>query len=243
MPKVLNVRGPIITNDLKWIYDLFEYDSVCPNDISKIINEAKNENDSVVLRINSGGGYVTAGAEMYEEIKSSDINVEARVVGNCCSAATYLVCGANKATMSPLGQFMIHRCAIDGMSGNANDLQSVLHSLNETDRAIAYAYSLKTGKTENEILELMDKETWMSAQTAKINGFIDEILFADDAPIANVTTQMNLTNNMRENIIPDNIINMVKQNKEMLKNQRQNVDFFNAKKSITQLNLLKLGGK
>lgn len=246
MPKLLKCRGPIIPNDLKWIYDWLEYDSICPNDISKVISEARNENDSVILRINSPGGYVSAGAEMYEELKTCDVHIEARIVGDCCSAATYLVCGANESTMSPLGQFMIHRCQLGGVSGNVNDLESYLQNLNETDRAIALAYSIKTRKTQEEILQLMDKETWMSPQSALENGFIDRILFTDEinldkSDILNISSIINSDSHL----IDENIISELQKNKKnYMDQQKNNADFLNAKNTaLAKLNLLKLGGK
>lgn len=246
MPKILNCRGPIVKNDMKWIYDWLEYDSVCPNDISKIIDEARNENDTVILRINSPGGYVDAGAEIYEELKSSNVHVEARIVGNCCSAATYMVCGADEATMSPLGHFMIHRCAVGGVSGNANDIEACLQSLNETDRAIALAYSIKTGKTQDEIIELMNNETSMSPQSALENGFIDKILFVDEI----TTDKQNQFNsisviNSKNMLIDEMIIDAMQKNKNnYLNQQKKHADFFNAKNvALARLNLLKLGGK
>lgn len=246
MPKILNCRGPIIKNDMKWIYDWLEYDSVCPNDISKVINDARNENDTVILRINSPGGYVDAGAEMYEELKSSDVHIEARIVGNCCSAATYMVCGADEATMSPLGHFVIHRCAVGGVSGNANDIEACLQSLNETDRAIALAYSIKTGKSQEEIIDLMNKETSMSPQTALENGFVDRILFADDIAI-DQQNKINITSifNAESCLIDENIvIEMQKNKKNYTSKQKENTDILNARNvALAKLNLLKLGGK
>ena len=49
----------------------------------------------------------------------------------------------------------------------------VLRNANNT---IANAYRHKTGKTQEELLALMDNETWMTAQKAKELGFIDEIM-------------------------------------------------------------------
>lgn len=106
MPKIIDVRGPLISNDLKWIYDWFEMDATCPRDIAVALEKALETQDSLILRINSPGGYVNVGADIYEAIRSSDVEVEARIVGDCCSAATYIACASNKTTMSPLGQYL-----------------------------------------------------------------------------------------------------------------------------------------
>lgn len=241
MTQIIDVRGPLIPNDYKWIYDIFEMECTCPNDISMTLQSALEKQDDIVLRINSPGGYVTVGADMYELIRSSKVNVEARIVGNCCSAATYLACAANRATMSPLGQYMIHRSAISGAGGNTNDFASIVESLNETDKAIAYTYSLKTGLSQEEIIELMDKTTWMNATTAKSYGFIDEILFSD------VTDQtINIVNSKPINTEQDYLINeaivrnMIANKENVLK--QKNKDLLNTEKAKMNLKLLELGG-
>ena len=40
----------------------------------------------------------------------------------------------------------------------------------------AAAYQQKTGLSQSELLALMDKESWMTAEVAKEKGFIDEII-------------------------------------------------------------------
>lgn len=243
MPKTLDCRGPIVRNGDKWIYDWLEVDAVCPNDIVSVINDAAKANDTVVLRINSPGGYVTEAADIYEYIRSSDVYVEARIVGNCCSAATYIVCAANLATISPLGSYMIHRCSGQAC-GNANDFEAYLQSLNETDRGIANAYAIKTGKSEQEILDLMNRTTTMSAQSALENGFVDKIMFVDDNTLFN-----NPIKNMRfepinsaDFLIPDSVLNDFNAHKsDYIKNTENDVR--NRLLASTRLELLNLGGK
>ena len=57
---VIDVRGDIIPNDTKWIYDWLEWDSTCPNDIRNALAE-KEEGETLTVLINSGGGSVMAG--------------------------------------------------------------------------------------------------------------------------------------------------------------------------------------
>lgn len=55
----VKVKGTIVPNDDKWIYDWFGIEAVCPLDIERAIAEAKGEMLSV--EVNSGGGDVFAG--------------------------------------------------------------------------------------------------------------------------------------------------------------------------------------
>ena len=241
MPKIIDVRGPLISNDLKWIYDWFEMDATCPRDIAVALEKALETQDSLILRINSPGGYVNVGADIYEAIRSSDVEVEARIVGDCCSAATYIACASNKTTMSPLGQYMIHRSMVSGVDGNVNDFSSIVESLTETDKAIANAYALKTGMSQEEIIKLMDKTTWMNADTALSYGFVDEILFTVVKTSGGTPVNLGQINAVENHLIDENIIQEMMKNKSNILGQ-QRADFFNAQKAKARLNLLQLGG-
>lgn len=239
MPIIVNLRGPLIPSDVKWVYDFFEIESICPNDISKAIDEASEKSDSIIFRINSIGGCVSVGADIYEMIRSSDIEIEARIVGDCCSAATYIACAADKATMSPLAQYMIHRCSVSA-SGNSSDFTAVLQMLNETDKAIANAYAMKTGMSEEEIIELMNKETFMNAQTAKKLGFVDSVLFENEFVQNSIDTNKINILNAANCMIDESIISQMQKNKQSILNTQSSVE---KRKALAKLNLLKLGGK
>lgn len=72
----VDIRGDIISNDDKWIYRWLEWDSTCPNDIKKAI-DTKPENEKLIVKINSGGGSVMAGQEIYSMLHGrSDIDIE-----------------------------------------------------------------------------------------------------------------------------------------------------------------------
>lgn len=251
MAKILNFKGVIVPSNYKWIYDLFGMECVCPADVTQIINEARKDNDSVIIKVNSRGGSVEAGSEIYEEIKTSDVYIESRIVGDCCSAATYVACAANKASISPLGQYMVHRSSCGGVSGNCNDLQVAAQMLSETDEGIANAYVIKTGKNREEILEMMNNTTFMSAQNALKNGFVDEILFDENGIVSNIIANssqsiLSAFNSDGVFMIPDEMLNELMKNKDLLlTDQHECVDFLNfeKEKALAKLNLMKLGGR
>ncbi len=62
--KEAKIRGDIINNDTKWIYDWLEWESTCPNDIKSVIDTLDPGEELRVL-VNSGGGDVYAGQEIY----------------------------------------------------------------------------------------------------------------------------------------------------------------------------------
>jgi ATP-dependent Clp protease protease subunit len=65
------------------------------------------------------------------------------------------------------------------VSGNSDDLESAANALKASDRGIINAYKAKTGLSEDELLELMKNETYMSADEAVEKGFADEVMTFD----------------------------------------------------------------
>ena len=175
MPKKINVKGPIISNDDKWIYDYFGWDCTTPNDITQGLEEAAG--DDVILEINSPGGYVRYGYEMYTAIMQYEGKVTAHVI-TASSAASLLVCAASEALISDTGYVMIH-CARQSTSGNQEDMQQSADALRAVDEGIINAYVRKTGKSREELLAMMMSETYMDPKVAVEYGFIDGYLFGD----------------------------------------------------------------
>ena len=179
------IKGTVVNNDDKEVYDLFGYDNVSPKDVSDILKGVNGQD--VTLEINSPGGYISAGSEIYtvlREYREYTGNITAKIVGQACSAASWIALAADKVIMSPTAQMMIHRASTD-VSGNIDDLSSAANAVNEMDKAYVDLYSKKTGKTPDEIYQMMAKTTWMNAKTAVENGFADEIMFENEPAVVN----------------------------------------------------------
>lgn len=86
--KKIEVKGPIIRNSEKWIYEWFGMEATCPKDIGNAIAEANGE--PITVEINSGGGDVFAGSEIYTALRAYSGDVEIHIVGLAASAASGL---------------------------------------------------------------------------------------------------------------------------------------------------------
>jgi len=180
----LSIRGPIIPSDYQMIYDWFGIDAVSPKKVQGFLDSIDPGNkEDIILEINSGGGSVFAASEIYALLKEHPNNVIAKVLGLAASAASFLMLGANSTLMTPTAQVMIHN-ASSMASGDYRDMDHTSSILKNTNLAIANAYKLKTGKSHEELLSMMDNETWLTAQQAKQIGLIDEIMF-DNGDLAN----------------------------------------------------------
>ncbi len=173
----IEVKGPIISNDEAWIYEMFEMDATWPRKVIQELENAKGED--VIVSINSPGGYVWDGSEIYTALKNYPGDTESQIVGLAASAASFIATGTNKVRITPTGQIMVHNAATVGY-GDHRDMTKTAERLKVTDKTIVNAYMLKTGKTEEELLDMMAEETWMDPQQALENGFVDEIMFMDN---------------------------------------------------------------
>lgn len=175
MPKKINVKGPIVSNDSAWIYRYFGWDATSPNTIINGLAEAAGED--VIIEINSPGGVCVYGYEMYTALMEYEGKVTAHVI-SAMSAATLLVCAADEALISDTGIFMIHN-AQSRAEGDYRNMQMEADALREFNAGIINAYVRKTKKSREEIQNLMDNDSYMSPQTAIEQGFIDGYMFGN----------------------------------------------------------------
>lgn len=168
----INVKGTIIPNDYKPVYDFYGLEYVCPADVAKALETANGE--FVEVHINSPGGYVFAGDEIYTALLEYSGDVEEKIVGLAGSAAS-IVAMARRCIMSPVAQLMIHNVASTA-DGDYRTMHHAGNMLDNANDALANAYMAKSKKSRAEIRAMMDKETWLTAEKALDMGLIDGIM-------------------------------------------------------------------
>lgn len=171
----IQIKGTIIPNDDKSMYDWFDIESTCPNDVAKAFEQADGED--VDIYINSGGGEIFAATEIYSAVQKYKGKVKLHVTGLAASAASIIMC-AGACDISTTSMVMIHNVSTIAQ-GNFKDFRHESETLRKADRAMCQAYVDKTGKSESEILALMDKETWFTAQEAVEIGLCDNVTGRD----------------------------------------------------------------
>ncbi|MGE7113240.1 head maturation protease, ClpP-related [Lysinibacillus sp. NPDC047702] len=204
--KKIEIKGHIVPDDHLIVYQWFGYTATSPNLVKNAIAEAEALGETELLvEINSGGGSVWAGAEMYYALKKFNGTVRGEIPSIAASAATFPAMACDHLAMSLLGQMMIHR-AKNGIDGNQQDMRNNADFLKNIDDSIVSAYLTKTSLSREELNEMMKKDSWMTAQQAHENKFIDEILFANEAPDA-VASAAPLDNST---LLPQDVIDKVK---------------------------------
>lgn len=192
----VDVRGDIVSNDDRWIYDWLEWDATSPKDIKTALDNLPPGEKLTVL-VNSGGGSVIAGQEIYSMLKGRN-DVEIQIQSMAGSAAS-VIAMANRSEISPVAMIMIHNVSMSGASGDYHDMQKNAEILKQMNTALASSYVSKTGKSQEEILKLMDHETWLTANQALEMGFVDAI--SQSVPVmTNGIMGMRLTDEIRKKV-------------------------------------------
>lgn len=220
----IKISGVIIPNDYQEIYDWIGWEATSPRKVESLLKDIQGD---VTVEINSGGGSVYAGSEIYTMLKGHEGNVTVKVVGLAASAASVIAMAGNKTLMSPTAQLMIHNATIS-THGDYREMDHTSEFLKNVNQSIINAYKIKSGLADEDLKEMMDKETWFTAQQALEHKLIDEIMFENE---------MQLTASVGSGLLPQEVINTLKT--KLLNDQPADSksDFLMAK-----LNLLKLKG-
>lgn len=203
----IDIKGTIVSNDDKEIYDWYGIENTSPDDVKKQLEKAAGM--SVDVYINSGGGDIFAGSEIYSELRGFSGGVKIHITGLAASAASVIAC-AGKSDISPTAMFMIHNVSCMAW-GDYNTMDHTSEILQKCNEAVSAAYSEKTGISKEEALEMMNKETWLTAAEAVEKGLVDEITKANDVKFAAASGRM----------LPPEVI---QKTKDMLKNPENKTD-------------------
>ena len=158
--------------------DYFSPSNMTAAKFSKALKDAGG--DDVTVHVNSPGGSVFDANAMAEQIRAYSGNVTAKIEGLAASAASYFALTANKVVMGKSALMMIHNPSTYCIGG-AEDMRKTADFLEKVRDTITVQYADKSGISRGEIEELMDAETWFTADDALERGFVDEV--ADGAPV------------------------------------------------------------
>jgi ATP-dependent Clp protease protease subunit len=117
---------------------------------------------------------VFAGQAIYSMLKRHSATVNVYVDGLAASIASIIAMAGDSVKMPKNAMLMVHNPWSFGM-GNANDFRKLADDLDKVRESMISVYEDKTGMEKESIVELMDAETWMTAEEAVEFGFADEI--------------------------------------------------------------------
>ncbi len=176
---VLDIDGEIVA-EKGWFTGP---DAVVAKDFRKALKGVRN----VTVHINSPGGDVMAGAEIYSALREHSLNGEGRVkviiTALAASAASVVAMAGDEILISPVAYMMIHNPWTIAM-GDAKEMRKTAKTLDEISEGLITAYERRTGKSRDELKKMLENETWMSAATCIEEGFADGIYGAESGAAA-----------------------------------------------------------
>ena len=186
------------------------------------IEEIKSYKDTPMsLHINCVGGDVFEGMAIYNVLKKRTARTTIYKEGIAASMGSVIALAGDEVVMAENSLFMIHN-AWGGAMGEATEIRKTAALLDKISGEIADIYTKKTNLPYNRVKEMMDEETWLSADEAFNLGFIDSI--SDAIKVAakyDVSKFKNITDKEIQNKLSVNLKS--KKMTEELKN------WFNAK--------------
>lgn len=137
---------------------------------------------SINLHINSPGGSVFEGITIYNMLKQNSAHINVYVDGLAASIASVIAMSGDTIFMPANAMMMIHN-PWTIVSGNANDLRKQADALDQITKSSVQTYLAKAGDKldEQTLTQLMDDETWLTAQEAVDYGLADEVMEANQA--------------------------------------------------------------
>ena len=156
------------------IYDEIGYWGITAKSFSKDLKALGNNLKQINLHIHSPGGDVFDGIAIYNLLKNHPANVTVYIDGLAASMASVIAMAGNEVIMPENAMMMIHKpWGIQG--GDAEDMRKYADLLDKVENTLIPAYANKTGKTPEELAEMLSAETWLNGKECVEQGFADKL--------------------------------------------------------------------
>jgi ATP-dependent Clp endopeptidase proteolytic subunit ClpP len=143
-----------------------------PKEFKEQFDAIKSAKKIKVL-LNSPGGSVFDGMTIYTLIAAEREKVEIEVLGLAASISSIVALAGSRLTVAKGAYYMIHNPWTFAMGG-AEDLRKTADILDKLKGEFVSIYREKSGLKDEEIIKMMDAETWMTSEEAMANGFADD---------------------------------------------------------------------
>ena len=139
--------------------------------------EAEDPKKEISLYINSPGGLVTAGLGIYDTMQYVKPSISTLCIGQAASMGSFLLAaGAKGKRFSlPNSRIMVHQPSA-GFQGQATDIEIHANEVLSLKKRLNEIYSKHTGKSVDEVKKALERDNFMTADTAKSFGLIDEVV-------------------------------------------------------------------
>lgn len=168
----------VVTDDWGWS----EFFCIGQGDLSadKIVAlvEAVPEDEEILVKINSCGGFVFDGWAIYNVLKSHKAKVSVRIDGIAASIASVIAMAGDEIVICQAAMMMIHKPSVDGFwmgSVDAETLKKEANTLDQIQAVLNEIYVSRTGLEADVIDSMINAETWITPSQAVMLGFANSI--------------------------------------------------------------------
>ena len=139
--------------------------------------ESENPKKEISLYINSPGGLVTSGLGIYDTMQYIKPEVSTLCIGQAASMGSFLLSAGTKGKRFslPNSRIMVHQPSA-GYQGQATDIEIHANEVMSLKKRLNEIYSKHTGKSVDQIKEALERDNFMTPETAKNFGLIDQVV-------------------------------------------------------------------
>ena len=139
--------------------------------------ESEDPKKEIYLYINSPGGLVTAGLGIYDTMQYIKPDVSTLCIGQAASMGSFLLTAGEKGKRFslPNSRIMVHQPSA-GFQGQATDIEIHANEVLSLKKRLNEIYSKHTGKSLDDIKKALERDNFMSPDSAKEFGLIDEVV-------------------------------------------------------------------
>ena len=139
--------------------------------------ESEDPKKEISLYINSPGGLVTAGLGIYDTMQYIKPDVSTLCIGQAASMGSFLLAAGQKGKRYslPNSRIMVHQPSA-GFQGQATDIEIHANEVLSLKERLNKIYSKHTGKSEKDIKSALERDNFMTPESAKEFGLIDQVV-------------------------------------------------------------------
>ena len=139
--------------------------------------ESENSKKEIFMYINSPGGLVTAGLGIYDTMQYVKPDVSTLCIGQAASMGSFLLAAGQKGKRFslPNSRIMVHQPSA-GFQGQATDIEIHANEVLALKKRLNEIYSKHTGKSSDDIKKALERDNFMTPESAKEFGLIDKVV-------------------------------------------------------------------
>jgi len=139
--------------------------------------EAENPKKEISVYINSPGGMVTSGLAIYDTMQFVRPPVSTLCVGQAASMGSLLLAAGEKGQRFalPNARILVHQPK-GGFEGQATDIMLHAQEILNLKKRLNEIYVKHTGQLLQKIENILERDYFMTAETAKDFGLVDKVI-------------------------------------------------------------------